>query len=242
MYQGLIISNDEKIKNESLQIVENAGDIKIEKIESIDELNDDNDLINYLFVIVSDLNQIVLQRITEVQLKMPGLSSIFYNHSLNFVEFPFLSVNSKVKMIIGENRKKNLEDLIINLKENYWRKIPCKKMGIEFENLSPRMKNVIQYIETAPISDCNINAISRYLNISAGYFSQEFKRETKKSFRTFMQNVIDYYENIIFSQVNLPAKSISRILGYSELSSFSRSFKKRKGISPTKYKKIINNF
>jgi YesN/AraC family two-component response regulator len=143
-------------------------------------------------------------------------------------------------MIIGENRKKNLEELIFNLKENFWRKIPYNKLGIKLENLSPRMKNVIQYIETAPIGECNINAISKHLNISAGYFSQEFKRETKKSFRSFMQNVLDYYENIIFSQVNLPAKSISRILGYSELSSFSRSFKKRKGISPTKFRKIVN--
>ena len=242
MYQGLIITKDEKIRTESLEIIENVGDIKIKCVESIDQLKDDNDLINYLFVLVSDLNQDVLQRITEVQLKVPGLSSIFYNYSLNFVEFPFISSNSKVKMIIGENRKSNLEDLINKLKDNFWRKIPYDKMGIKLENLSPRMKNVIQYIETAPIGECNINAISTYLKISAGYFSQEFKRETKMSFRTFMQNVLDYYENIIFSQVNLPAKSISRILGYSELSSFSRSFKKRKGISPTKYKKIVSNY
>ena len=239
MYQGLIITRDDQIRNESIKIIENAGDIKIKNIESIDELDEDNDLINFLFVLVSELNPELLQRITEVQLKVPGLSSIFYNNSLNFVEFPLNSGKSKIKMIIGDNRKKNLEELINSLKENYWRKIPYSKMGIEMENLSPRMKNVIQYIETAPISECNINAIASYLNISAGYFSQEFKRETKKSFRTFMQNVLDYYENIIFSQVNLSAKSISRILGYSELSSFSRSFKKRKGISPTKYKKIV---
>lgn len=241
MYQSLIITDDEQIREESKKIVYNSGDIKIDCISSIDELNDDNDLINYLFVLVSDLDQDVLRRITEAQLKVPGLSSIFYNHSLNFVEFPFISSNSKVKMIIGDNRRSNLKELIKSLKNNFWRKIPYGKMGIEFDALSPRMKNVIQYIETAPISDCNINAISSYLNISAGYFSQEFKRETKKSFRAFMQGVIDYYENIIFSQVNLPAKSISRILGYSELSSFSRSFKKRKGISPTKFKKILNN-
>jgi len=239
MYQGLIITKDEQIRNESFEIIENAGDIKVQCIGSIDELKDDNDLLNYLFVLVSDLNQDILHRITEVQLRVPGLSSIFYNHSLNFVEFPFISSNSKVKMIIGENRKSNLDDLINNLKDNFWRKIPYQKLGIIIENLSPRMKNVIQYIETAPIGECNINAISSHLNISAGYFSQEFKRETKKSFRTFMQNVLDYYENIIFSQVNLPAKSISRILGYSELSSFSRSFKKRKGISPTKFRKIV---
>ena len=241
MYQGLIITDDQQIREESYTILNKFGDIKIECINSIDELDEDNDLIYYLFVLVTDLDQTVLRRITDVQTKIPGLSSIIYNHSLNFVDFPFLVANTNVKMIIGENREANLKNLIINLKTNFWRKIPFGKMGIKIDDLSPRMKNVIQYIETAPMSKCNINAISSYLNISAGYFSQEFKRETKKSFRSFMQDVIDYYENIIFAQVDLPTKSISRILGYSELSSFSRSFKKRKGISPTKFKKILNN-
>ena len=159
MYQGLIITQDEQIRDESLEIIQNAGDIKIQCIDTIDDLKNDDDLIHYLFVLVSDLNQDVLKRITEVQLRVPGLSSIFYNHSLNFVEFPFISSNSKVKMIIGENRKSNLEHLINNLKENFWRKIPYHKLGIKLEDLSPRMKNVIQYIETAPIGECNINAI-----------------------------------------------------------------------------------
>ena len=103
------------------------------------------------------------------------------------------------------------------------------------------MKKAIKFIETAPIVDCNISKISNHICISPGYFSQEFKRETKKSFRSFMQKVIAYYEDVIFSNANLPATEISNILGYSELSSFSRSFKKRKGISPTKYRKMVQN-
>ena len=74
--------------------------------------------------------------------------------------------------------------------------------------------------------------------ILAAGFASRFKFDDD-SFRKFMQRVINYYEDIIFKKVNLSAKNISKILGYSELSSFSRSFKKRKGISPTKYRKIV---
>lgn len=241
VYQGLIITKDKQILEECCKTIDELGDIKTDYIQSINELEDDNNLINYLFVILSDLEQEVLNRIMEVQLKVPGLSTVFYNHSLNYVEYPFITGSSNIKMIIGENRESNLAKLLKNIKNNFWRRIPYNKMGIKYNDLSARMKDVIQYIETAPISECNINAISSHLNISSGYFSQEFKREIKRSFRTFMQDVIDYYENVIFSQVNLPAKNISRLLGYSELSSFSRSFKKRKGVSPTKYKKIVNS-
>ena len=240
MYTGLVISNDNKIREEVTFIIKNSGDLKIRYLDSIDELDENSLFFNYLFILISDLDHNVIKRIIESQSMIPGLSTIFYNHSLNFIELPEFASSSKVKMIIGENRKKNLKELLEQIKNNFWRKIPYEKFGIDFDDLSPRMKKVMQYVETYPINECNINALASYLNISAGYFSQEFKRETKKSFRGFMQKVIDYYENIIFSNVNLPAKNISQILGYSELSSFSRSFKKRKGISPTKFRKMVN--
>lgn len=240
MYTGLVISNDAKIREECANIIENSGDIDTKYIEKIDELDKSTSFLNYLFILISDFDKIVIKKIAEAQLLTPGLSTIFYNHSLNFIELPEIARSSKVKMIIGENRKANLQELLESIKDNFWRKIPYEQLGVDYDVLSPRMKKVMQYIETAPISDCNINAISTYLSISPGYFSQEFKRETNKSFRGFMQKVIDYYENIIFSNVNLPAKNISQILGYSELSSFSRSFKKRKGISPTKFRKMVN--
>lgn len=240
MYTGLVIINDEKIREECVKIIENTGDIETIIVENIDELDQGKTYFNYLFIIISDLDHDVIKKIADMQFSAPGLSTIFYNHSLNFIELPEIARSSKVKMIIGENRKANLEELLEQIKENFWRRIPYEQLGIDYEELSPRMKRVMQYIESEPISDCNINALSTHLNISAGYFSQEFKRETNKSFRGFMQTVLDYYEKIIFSKVNLPAKNISQILGYSELSSFSRSFKKRKGISPTKFRKMVN--
>jgi AraC-like DNA-binding protein len=94
----------------------------------------------------------------------------------------------------------------------------------------------MNYIETHDLKDCGTAKISEYLDISAGYFSQEFKRDTKFTFREFMQKLIDHYEFIILDSLNLPAKMASQILGYSELSSFSRSFKKRKGYPPSQRK------
>jgi AraC-like DNA-binding protein len=240
MYKGLIVTQDDTIRQEIAILLDNVGEIKGEFVNSLDEIDNACPYLDHLFVLVSDLNHQTIKNISETQLHTPDLSIIFYNHSLNYVEIPdVLHTFSRVKLIIGENRKSNLKDLFIQLKKDFWRKIPYVKLGVKYENLSQRMKDAMNYIETAPIRDCNIIAIADHLNISAGYFSQEFKRETNLSFRSFMQTVLDYYEDIIFSKVNLPATDISVLLGYSELSSFSRSFKKRKGVSPTKYKKLL---
>lgn len=239
MYRGLIVTQDDKIKQEVASLLSNVGGISGDFVNSLDEIDKTNSYLDYLFILVSDLNHQTIKNISDTQLRTPDLAAIFYNHSLNYIDIPEIARSSKIKLIIGENRKSSLNDLFVHLKKDFWRKIPYTKLGIKYDQLSKRMKNAIKYIETAPIRDCNLVAISNHLNISAGYFSQEFKRETNYSFRSFMQSVIDYYEAVIFKKVNLSAKDISVLLGYSELSSFSRSFKKRKGVSPSQYKKLL---
>lgn len=240
MYSGLIITKDAHILAECSEITASITNLTSKVFRSFDDLEAKINISNHLFVIVSELDSEVFKYISKYNGGITGPVVLFYNHSINYDELPEVNSGSKVKMIIGDNRKTNLKNQIIQLQAKFWRRIPYSKLGINIKQLSSRMKQVMQYIETEPIRDCNINSIATYLNISPGYFSQEFKRETKISFRNFMQVVISHYENIIFSQVNLPTKNISKILGYSELSSFSRSFKNRNGMSPTKYKKILS--
>jgi AraC-like DNA-binding protein len=239
MYKGLIVTQDKEIRQEIAVLLSNVGEIEADFVNSVSEIGETDALADYLFILVSDLNHQIIKNISDTPIHTPGLSTIFYNHSLNYVEIPEIARTSKVKLIIGENRRSNFNDLVVQLKNNFWRKIPYEKFGIKCENLSERMQEAMKFIETVPIRDCNIISISDHLEISAGYFSQEFKRETGFSFRSFMQTVLDYYEDIIFTKVDMPTKEISLLLGYSELSSFSRSFKKRKGVSPTKYKKLL---
>jgi AraC-like DNA-binding protein len=139
-------------------------------------------------------------------------------------------------IIVGENRVKELSQVLLQLTRDYWKKIPYEKFALNYERLSPRLKKVMNYIETHDLKDCGTAKIAEHLDISSGYFSQEFKRDTSFTFREFMQKLLDHYEFIILDSLNLPAKTASQILGYSELSSFSRSFKKRKGYPPSQRK------
>jgi AraC-like DNA-binding protein len=166
----------------------------------------------------------------------PQVYFIYYYHSLNINNFEYTNFTNFSFIVIGENRIILLSEIILNLTRSYWKKIPYEKFNISYENLSPRLKRVMNYIETHDLKRCGTAEIADYLNISQGYFSQEFKRETKKTFRGFMQKLLDHYELLIFDRLKLSAKATAKILGYSELSSFSRSFKKRKGYPPSHQK------
>lgn len=238
MYHCYIFTNDPIIQTECSSIINQVNEIEIRIIQYINDIDWNNGFSNCLFILITEINKDILDMIHYVQNNIPDLSIIFYNHSLVLSNLEALSDTPRMNLIIGANRKVILHDQVRNLKENYWRKIPYEQLQIPFDKLSSRLQKAFRFIESSDISDCNINTIANYLDISPGYFSQEFKRETGQSFRQFMQQLLNYYENIILKRVNLSTKSISKLLGYSELSSFSRSFKNRKGVSPSEYKKL----
>jgi AraC-like DNA-binding protein len=177
-----------------------------------------------------------METLIKLNQQFPQIYFIYYYPTLNVNNFRYSDFSSFSHIVVGEKRAKDLAEILSSLIKTYWKKIPYRKFGMTYDALSPRLKRVMNYIETHELRDCSTNKIAAYLDISSGYFSQEFKRETELTFRTFMQRLIDHYEFLIFEKLDLSAKAASQILGYSELSSFSRSFKKRKGYPPSHQK------
>jgi YesN/AraC family two-component response regulator len=237
MYSSIIISQNHQIVTECDLIVSTVGDVTCHYLKTVDELGSIESYANCLFILITDPHQKTMQRIK--QLQIPGVVVLLYNHTLALGSVKEMGELAEVKLIVGENRQHILYEVIQKLKRTYWRCIPLERFNIDITMLSPRIVSALKYIESVDMSDCTTNNIAAHLHINPCYFSQKFKRETGVSFRSFMQKVLNYYEDYIFSKGNLPATNISQLLGYSELSSFSRSFKKRKGVSPTKYKKMV---
>lgn len=84
--------------------------------------------------------------------------------------------------------------------------------------------------------DLNVEHICDYLNVSAAYFSTVFKRETGK---TFINYLTDYrMEKAVRMLLEEDEKTyiIAEAVGYSDPNYFSYAFKKKFGMSPSKYK------
>ncbi|NOX88780.1 MAG: helix-turn-helix transcriptional regulator [Calditrichaeota bacterium] len=237
MYNGIVAIDDPGLKKECSEILSKFETISVDFIDHTDEI-DAEDAFNSLFFLtnkLSDNNSAVLKLLER---QFPNFPVIFYNHSLMLSETSINLPRKNLYLVVGVERKEHLKKLIRRLVNGHWRRIPYEELGIDFDKLSPRMKRVMQYIETNDLQKCDIFHLSDYLNITPGYFSQLFKIEIGQSFRGFMQKVINYYENLLFLEWGLEVKNVSKLLGYSEISSYSRSFKKRKGQSPRAYAKL----
>ncbi|MCK4796446.1 MAG: AraC family transcriptional regulator [Spirochaetes bacterium] len=233
MIEGIIYCKEDNLKNE---FIEYFSDNKLIKVTLISDEKDFENLklINSAWFIIFAVNQInELNLLKRLRKNHPHMYFYYYYPLLTIDNSQYSDFSYFNQLIVGENRTANLTLIFNQMLQSHWKKIPIENLGISYDKLSPRLKSIINYIETHEIKNCSTAKLSEYLDISQGYFSQEFKKETGQTFREFMQKLLAYYESIIFEQLDLTAKQASALLGYSELSSFSRSFKKRKGYPPS---------
>ncbi len=233
MLKGIIYYTEEKIKNEVDRVLEQVPGLDIHFYTKADQVYQYLRSKTSLFILIAVDDAEAIKELLHLYNRYPQIYFVYYYHTLNIDNFQQSEFNNFSHIVIGENRKQSLIEILAGLTKNYWKKIPYNEIEIKYDLLSPRLKKAMGYIETHDLKDCSIAKISKFLHISQGYFSQEFKRETGFTFRNFMQRLLAYYEMIIFDRLDLSAKTASQILGYSELSSFSRSFKKRKGYPPS---------
>ena len=233
MIEGIIYCKEDNLKNEFIDYFSDNKLIKVTLISDENDL-DNSKLINSAwFIIFAVKPRNNLSIIKKLHKSYPHIYFFYYYPTLKIDNSQYSDYSYFNQLIVGENRTANLTMIFNQMLQSYWKKIPIEKLGISYDKLSPRLKSIINYIETHEIKSCSTAKLSEYLEISQGYFSQEFKKETGQTFRDFMQKLLAYYESIIFEQLDLTAKQASVLLGYSELSSFSRSFKKRKGYPPS---------
>jgi len=237
MYKSIIVSDDPQVTTECNGLVSEIGNIHLNNLSKIEELEQIENDYNHLFILINDFTNITAKKVRMLRNFFPMVPFILYHRSFYTSSLESISDLSDIHIIIGENRVSKLRETLVQIKNSHWRRLPLDEFGIKREHLSPRIQRAIVFIEENRLDNCTLVNISKYAGLSAGYFSQEFKRETGYSFRSFIQRVLVYYEEEVFPKLNLSAVNMARLLGYSELSSFSRSFKKRQGVSPAAFRK-----
>lgn len=84
--------------------------------------------------------------------------------------------------------------------------------------------------------DLNVEHICEYLNVSAAYFSTVFKRETGKTFINYLTDLRMERAVRLLLEENEKTYIIAESVGYSDPNYFSYAFKKKFGVSPSRYK------
>lgn len=99
-------------------------------------------------------------------------------------------------------------------------------------------KRAVDIIKTQYMHNISVKSIAEQLNLDRSYFANVFKKDTGMS---PSQYIISYRMKKALHLLNCEKYSVSIIatsVGYSDLFTFSRSFKKFYGIPPQKYKEL----
>lgn len=116
-------------------------------------------------------------------------------------------------------------------------KISSKIKSQRINNTKALAHKAIQYIEnhyTDP--NLSVEEICSFLHVSPTYFSTLFKRETGKSFVSYLTDLRLAQAVDLLNTTDDKTYIIARKVGYAEPNYFSYVFKKKYGVSPSKYR------
>ena len=94
-----------------------------------------------------------------------------------------------------------------------------------------------KYISLHYMHDITLNEITDIMNLSRSYASTLFKKMMGVSFTDYLIGFRLNRAIEICKEKDIPLAIVAEMVGYSNYAQFSKIFKKRKGISPTEYRK-----
>ena len=96
-----------------------------------------------------------------------------------------------------------------------------------------------KYIESNYSKDLSLDDVSKVVDISPYYFSKLFKDEAGINFVDYVTGIRIEHAKQLISDGGLSIKEICAAVGYSDPNYFTRSFKKKVGLTPTEYKESV---
>lgn len=99
------------------------------------------------------------------------------------------------------------------------------------------LATAIEYIVAHLESEITLNAVAAHISLSPGYFSTLLKNETGMRFAEFLSDLRLRRAQELLKNNELTINDIAQRCGYSDIAYFSRCFKNRFGVSPSRWRK-----
>jgi YesN/AraC family two-component response regulator len=101
---------------------------------------------------------------------------------------------------------------------------------------SPAVKKVIIKIESDLTADLTLNELAKLCNVTPVYLSSLFRKETGKTLTDFVNDKKIGFAKHLLKTTNLQVQTIAQHCGILDFHYFCRLFKRKVGMSPTKYR------
>ena len=86
-----------------------------------------------------------------------------------------------------------------------------------------------------------LQVIGEQLNYSVPYLSKKFQSEAGESFKSYQQKIRINEAASLLIQPDISIDEISNLVGYTDIKYFIKVFTKKRGISPSKFKKLYGS-
>lgn len=148
--------------------------------------------------------------------------------------------------IFTQKEEKELFDSIFNAEnivdlEERTEEILLSQMGqLEGtqESYSPNVKKAIQFVNEHYGQDLSLDDVAKSTGLSEGYLSSIFKAETGDTIYEYITKIrMQKARELLSQNQEMKIREISDMLGYNNIQSFIRYFKKYYGMTPAEYRK-----
>lgn len=99
------------------------------------------------------------------------------------------------------------------------------------------IQNILKYINLNYMNDITLQEICNIYNYSMTHMSAKFKKKAGISFLEYLQKIRVENSMKLLSDTNLSIVEIASSIGYKDLRSYYRIFKKHIGTTPGKFRK-----
>ena len=183
----------------------------------------------------------MLKRLREEGLETPVILLTAYN------DFKYVQAALRLKAADYILKPIKEEELKEAIKKLFYQEDPSENVnppGLDFypqNNISNKyVLQAINYIKFHYREDISISTVARFLEISDGYLSRAFKKETSYTFISYLTYYRIQMACILLKDCRVKVYEIAAKVGYSDTAYFSTLFKKLMGVSPSEYNLIIN--
>ncbi|MFK7693793.1 helix-turn-helix domain-containing protein [Paenibacillus sp. HJGM_3] len=114
----------------------------------------------------------------------------------------------------------------------------CGLIRSKREERDPIIHFALEYMETHYTKDVTLDIVAGKLNITPGYLSTYYKEKTGNNFIDTLNEIRIKKAAEILRQTDLRIQDIAEQVGYLNMNSFYRMFKKFMGITPTDFRKM----
>ncbi|MBB6732415.1 helix-turn-helix domain-containing protein [Cohnella zeiphila] len=106
------------------------------------------------------------------------------------------------------------------------------------EAKDPIASFVAEYLETHFCEDVNLDSVADKLNLTPGYLSGYFKEKTGTNFSDYLNELRINRAKELLMNLELRIQDVAGLVGYQNVNSFIRMFKRCSGVTPGEYRKL----